>query len=138
MDDDPTFPDPSGPAFSEGSGMLGFGPGEAMLVFGLIVAIIVLIGVIGTLRRRRALLDAGLDPRLAPQEQLAARLAQQQRQQQRGGPRPPSELSPGVGGAAAPQRTLEERLRELDDLLRREVITAEEHAKARAEVLRDV
>ena len=137
---DGSSPEPEENGFPDvGGWFLDAGPEVFILVFAAVVAGFLLLVVIGSARRRKALLDAGLDPRLLPEEQLAARLAKQQQQrEQQGGPRSPSEVASGVAGTAGPQRTLEERLRDLDDLLRREVISAEEHARARAEVLRDV
>jgi hypothetical protein len=135
MPDDPELPDPDGFPAPGGSGILDAGLDVIFVIFGVGVAVVLLLGLIAAARRRRALLDAGLDPRLTPQEQLAAGLA---RQQQHGGPRSPSALPADGAGASRPQRTTEERLRELDDLLRREVISAQEHARARAEVLREL
>lgn len=65
-------------------------------------------------RSRRALQEAGLDP-LAAQAQLAGRVANS------------SLLAPPTG--------VEGRLRELDDLRARRVITAEEYERARATAL---
>jgi len=65
-------------------------------------------------RNRRVLRDSGLDPMTA-QAQLAARLAQ--------------------GPLGAPAQSLEQRLAELDDLHRRGLITAEEHAEGRRAAL---
>ena len=67
-------------------------------------------------RSKRALEEGGLDP-LAAEAQLAARAANSQ--------------------LLAPRRSLEDRLRELDDLRSRGVISDEEHASARAKALAD-
>ena len=98
-----------------GLGLLVDGFGD---IFAVMIALFVLFVVLIAVQARRrgnALRDAGLDPRLTAEEQIALGLQRQAR-------------SPG------PVRGIEERLRELDDLLRREVITAEEHAAARARV----
>ena len=84
-----------------------------ILGFGTIFVItlaVIITGVALTIRRRHALRRAGLNPLLTGQEQIAARMS------------------------VAPRST-EERLAELDDLLRREVITPQEHAAARARIL---
>ncbi len=81
-------------------------------LFGLFFLVIVVSIVVGGLRRRQAMIENGLDPRLTPLEQMAA-----------------------TQRAGAAQRPVEERLAELDDLLRREKITAEEHKAARLHLL---
>ena len=85
----------------------GFGdfPPVFLAVFGLATAFIVVVVVmivVSLARSRKVLRDSGLDPLAAP-AQVAARLAR--------------------GPLAAPTRSLEQRLAELDDLLRRGVIT---------------
>lgn len=96
------------------------GAAVLMVVFGLLFVVIfvtvVVVMVTSVSRSRRALRDGGLDP-LAAEAQLAARAANSQ--------------------LLAPRRPLEERLRELDDLHTRGVISTEEHAAARAAALAD-
>ncbi|MFE6966019.1 SHOCT domain-containing protein [Agromyces sp. NPDC057679] len=55
-------------------------------------------------------------------------------------PQAPQEAAPAVGHAGAPEapRTIEARLRELDDLRDRGVITAAEHEAQRKAIIRDV
>jgi len=80
----------------------------------LAVLVVIVFTVVGAVRSRRVLRDRGLDPMTA-HAQLVAGIAQ--------GP---------LG--TAPQ-SLDQRLTELDDLLRRGRITAAEHAAARAAAL---
>jgi hypothetical protein len=88
-----------------------------VVVFVLVVIMfvsVVLVIAVSASRSRRVLKDAGLDP-LAAEAQLAAQASQ--------------------STLLAPARTLEERLRELDDLHGRGVITDEERATTRARLL---
>lgn len=80
------------------------------------IGIVFVVTILGIVKGRRTLLDAGIDP-LTAQAQLAAKLLN-------------SEL-------LAPGHSLEQRLTELDDLHRRGVISDEEHAIARAKALAD-
>jgi hypothetical protein len=92
-------------------------PTEILWAFGLFAVFFVLVltlGITTTIRSRRVLEDAGLDP-LAAGAQLAARLANSR--------------------LVAPARSTEDRLRELTGLRDRGVITTEEYAAARAEIL---
>lgn len=96
-----------------------FGGVEVLLVAFFVLFVLMFVGVvffmvIAATRSKRALEAGGLDP-LAAQAQLAARAAN-------------SDL-------LAPRRPLEERLRELDDLRSRGVISEDEHATARARAL---
>jgi type II secretory pathway pseudopilin PulG len=86
-----------------------------VLVVVMFVAVVLVIAVSAS-RSRRVLKDAGLDP-MAAEAQLAAQASQ--------------------SGLLAPSRTLEERLRELDDLHDRGVISDEERATTRARLLAD-
>ncbi len=96
------------------------GVGILVAVFFALFAVmfvgIVIFMVVAATRSKRALEAGGLDP-FAAEAQLAARAAG-------------SEL-------LAPRRSLEDRLRELDDLRSRGVISDEEHATARARALAD-
>jgi hypothetical protein len=97
----------------------GFGdfPTFFLVAFAVVALLIVAVGVMvvtGALRSRRVLRDSGLDPLSVP-AQIAVRLAQ--------------------GPAAAPAKSLEQRLTELDDLHRRGVISDAEHAAARGAAL---
>jgi hypothetical protein len=84
-----------------------------VLLFILVVAGLVVASLV---RSRRVLRESGIDPLAAPAE-LAARFAR--------------------GPLAAPARSLDERLAELDDLHRRGVITGAEHESARRAALED-
>ncbi len=85
-------------------------------IFLVIFVCIVAFSVVSAIRNWRALKKAGLDP-MAAQGQLAGQLANSQ--------------------LLAGQKSTEERLRELDDLRSRGVITEEEHRVARQSVLAD-
>ena len=92
---------------------------EVLIVAFFVLFVIMFIGVVFFIvmsgaRSKKALERGGLDP-LAAEAQLAARAANSQ--------------------LLAPPRTLEERLRELDDLRSRGVISEDEHATARAKAL---
>jgi cytochrome c-type biogenesis protein CcmH/NrfG len=87
----------------------------AFAVVGLFIAVVLVLVVTSAVRSRKVLRDSGLDPLAAP-AQIAARLA----------PRP----------TGHPDKVLEQRLAELDDLHRRGVITDAEHKGARATALR--
>lgn len=98
---------------------MGFGLVELLIVAFFLLFVVMFIGVVffmvmSAARSKKALEDAGLDP-LAAEAQLAGRAADSQ--------------------LLAPPRTLEERLRELDDLHARGVISGDEHAAARARAL---
>lgn len=112
------FPDPStGDSFSGlANGMAG-----VMGVFAFIVVVIVAFGIFVAVRKYRVLKDAGIDP-LAVDAEIAAKVIKS------------GALAPA--SAATPNKTLEERLRELDDLRAREVITEDEYRQARAAALR--
>jgi hypothetical protein len=97
-------------------------------VMGAVLALAVVALVVNVSRlsakRARALQEAGLNPHLTGEEQIAAA----HRARSASAPAP---------SAPTPARGVEERLAELDDLLRREKITADEHARARLHVLTD-
>jgi len=99
---------------------------QEFLVFMALFALVVLAMVVAAVRtqskRKQALQQAGLNPYLTGDEQIAAA----HRARSASAPVP-----------AAPARSVEERLAELDDLLRREKITADEHARARLQILTD-
>lgn len=80
------------------------------------IGIVFVVTILGIVKGRRTLLDAGIDPFTA-QAQLAGKLLNSE--------------------VLAPHKSLEERLRELDDLHTRGVISEAEHATARAKVLAD-
>lgn len=94
------------------------GVGILIAVFFALVAVlfvgIVIVMVVAASRSKRALEAGGLDP-LAAEAQLAAQAANSQ--------------------LLAPRRPIEERLRELDDLRSRGVISDEEHQDARRRAL---
>jgi hypothetical protein len=97
---------------------VGTGVGILIAVFFVLVAVMfvgtVIFIVVAASRNKRALQGAGLDP-LAAEAQIAGRAAN-------------SEL-------LAPHRPIEERLRELDDLKSRGVISDDEHREARRRAL---
>ena len=100
---------------------MDFGLVELLIVVIFVIFVIMFVGIVlfmalAAARSKRALEDGGLDP-LAAEAQLAARAANSQ--------------------LLAPRRSLEERLAELDDLRSRGVISADEHATARAKALAD-
>jgi uncharacterized membrane protein len=110
---DPGMGDPvSGVA----SGMAG-----VMGLFAVIFVGIVVFGIVVAVRKYRVLKDAGIDP-LAVDATIAAKVIKS------------GALAPA--STATPAKTLEERLRELDDLRARGVITEDEHREARAAALR--
>lgn len=92
-----------------------------MGLFAFIAVVVIVFGVFVAVRKYRILKDAGIDP-LAVDAEIAARVIKS------------GALAPSA--AAGPIKTLEERLRELDDLLARGVITEAEHRDARAAALR--
>jgi len=110
-----------------GDGMTGGLPVPVeVLVAGLFVLffLAVVVAVVRTSgKRKQALLEAGLNPHLTGEEQIAAA----HRARSASAPVP----------AVPPARGVEERLAELDDLLRREKITSDEHARARLHILTD-
>jgi hypothetical protein len=79
--------------------------------------IVGIVGIVGAIWRFSVLRSGGLNPFVA-REQLEAKLAQSQ------------VLTP-----PAPQKSIEERLAEVDDLRNRGVITPEEHTAARAKII---
>jgi hypothetical protein len=94
---------------------------EVAVVLFFVLFVVMFIGVVffivmSAARSKKALEDGGLDP-LAAEAQLAARAAHSQ--------------------LLAPTRSIEDRLRELDDLHSRGVISDDEHAAARAKTLTD-
>lgn len=92
--------------------MVAFFVAFGILFVGVIVAMVVAVR-----KNARVARNAGMDP-WTTQSELAVRAANSQM------------LAP-----AAPVQTLEQRLAEVDDLARRGVISAEEHAAARARIL---
>jgi lipopolysaccharide export LptBFGC system permease protein LptF len=86
----------------------------AFAVFAVLFVVVLVVVATGIVRSRTVLRESGLDP-LSAQAQLAARLAQ--------------------GPLGTPAQSLEQRLAELDDLQRRGLITAEEHAEGRRAAL---
>lgn len=91
-------------------------------LFALLFVAFVVAAIVTGRKRRQALAEAGLNPHLTGEEQIAA--AHRARSASAPVPQPPA-------------RSVEERLAELDDLLRREKITADEHARARLAILTD-
>lgn len=92
-------------------------------IFGLFVVIAIgalVFSVVVGIRKYRVLKDAGVDP-LTVDAAMAAKVINSDVL----APRAPS----------PPPRTIEDRLRELDDLLARGVITPDEHRAARAAAL---
>jgi hypothetical protein len=96
-----------------------FGLDPFFIVFGIVAVLFLVLfvalavnGAVLARRRNHVLRAAGLDPALTGAEQLAVSRVRDQQ--------------------AGTVRGVEERLAEVDDLLRREVISAQEHATARA------
>ncbi len=112
--------EPAGPARPNQGDVLATGVVILIAVFFGLFAVmfvgVVIFIAVSAARSKRALEASGLDP-LAADAQLAARAADSQ--------------------LLAPRRPLEERLRELDDLRSRGVISEDEHATARARALTD-
>ncbi|MDL9980854.1 SHOCT domain-containing protein [Microbacterium candidum] len=94
------------------------GMGFLMILFMLLFAAMVVFVVVVAIRKWAVLRGAGIDP-LTVDAQIAAKLVN----------------SDVLKGAPAPT-SVEERLARLDDLERRGVITADERATARADILR--
>lgn len=95
-------------------------PTDSPGIPGWFIAIFVIVGIIaigGAIWRAVVLRQGGLNPVVA-KEQLESRLAQSQL------------MTP-----APPEKTIEQRLAEIDDLKDRGVITEEEHAAARAKII---
>jgi hypothetical protein len=97
----------------------GFGgfPPFFLIAFGVVALFVLAVFVmvaLSAVRSRRVLRESGLDP-LAAHAQLAVRFAE--------------------GPLGASRKPLEQRLAELDDLLRRGVITSTEHQEARRQAL---
>ena len=86
----------------------------AFAVFAVFFVVVLAFIATGIVRSRRVLRESGLDP-MAAQAQVAARLAH--------------------GPLGTPAQTLEQRLAELDDLHRRGLISAQEHAEGRRAAL---
>ena len=86
----------------------------AFAVFAVFFVVVLCVIATGIVRSRKVLRQNGLDP-MAAEAQIAARLAR--------------------GPLGTPAQTLEQRLAELDDLHRRGLITAEEHAESRRAAL---
>ncbi|HEX3002821.1 MAG TPA: SHOCT domain-containing protein [Angustibacter sp.] len=104
------------------SGIAGFG-----IVFGIVFVLVTLfivavfvIMVVALVKRGRAVREEGLDP-LTGDIQLAGQLSRSQ-----------------LMAPAAPQRTVPERLAEVDELLRTGAISAAEHEAQRARILADL
>ncbi|MEJ6555237.1 SHOCT domain-containing protein [Microbacterium esteraromaticum] len=96
-----------------------------MTLFGVLFVGVLIFIVVSVVRRWKVARDAGYDP-LAMDTQIAAQLGR-------------SELlraaEPTAPGAPAQQRSIEDRLSELDDLHARGVISDAEHAAARTKAL---
>jgi hypothetical protein len=100
----------------------------AIVVFGILFvgAIITMVAV--SVHRYRKAQSQGIDL-LTVDQDLAARLMQSEML------RPADGAAPAAAAAAAASRSIEERLRELDDLHERGLISADERAEARAKIL---
>jgi hypothetical protein len=110
------MPDPS--SFDNSFNLIGTFIKICFVVVGLLIVFAIIRTIIYGGRRRKILLDAGLDPRMAS-VQMEARLAN-------------SALLTPANSAA---KTVEERLAELESLHGRGLISAEELHEARAKVL---
>ncbi|MGN6299800.1 MAG: hypothetical protein ACTHN8_01745 [Angustibacter sp.] len=105
---------------SSGLGAFGLVFGVLFAVVTLFIVVVFVAMVIALVRRSRALREEGLDP-LTGDIQLAGQLSRSQ-----------------LMAPAAPQRTVPERLAEVDELLRTGAISAEEHATQRGRILADL
>ncbi len=91
--------------------------------FGFVIVMMVCIvaaGVVAAVRNRRVLREAGLDP-LAVDSQLAVRLMRSQ-----------------ALAEPSASKSVSSRLAELDELRNRGLITSEEYATRRAEIIADI
>jgi hypothetical protein len=121
---DPTFVDSSGGSFG---GMVGF------VVFLMVVGVVV--SVVMSVRRARTLHRAGIDP-LDPDTDMQVRLANRLGSPSRAGttPRPPAPTA-APAPAPAPERSVQDRLAEVDRLHAAGTISAQEHDAARGRIL---
>ena len=119
--DTTTLPDPGLPE-----------PGWLFVAFGVLFVCAVLYMVVVTVYRYRAARRRGINP-LTMDSDLAARLMESEVLRAAA----PADAGPTPAGAPSGTagRSVEDRLRELDDLHERGVISAEERAAARATVL---
>ncbi len=107
--------------------MVSVGFGGLGIVFGLVFAVVTLfvvvvfvVIVVAMVKRVSAVREEGLDP-LTADIQLAGQLSRSQ-----------------LMAPAAAQRTVPDRLAELDELLRTNAISADEHQAQRARILADL
>ena len=98
----------------------------AIVVFGILFVGVVITMVAVSVHRYRKAQSQGIDL-LTVDQDLAARLMQSEML------RPADGAAPAAAGAAS--KSIEERLRELDDLHERGLISADERAEARAKIL---
>jgi hypothetical protein len=119
---DPTFIDPSDAAFS---GMFG------LVVFLVVVGIVV--SVVMSLRRARTLHRAGIDP-LDPDTDMQVRLANRLGSPSRAGTTPRPSVATTTT-APARERSVQDRLAEVDRLHAAGTITTQEHDAARGRIL---
>ncbi|GAA5028654.1 SHOCT domain-containing protein [Microbacterium fluvii] len=107
------------PGFGEPTGIFA-GMGVFMAIFIVIFIGVVVFGIVVAVRKYTVLKNAGIDP-LAADAAIAAKLVNSEA------------LRPQAPAPA--ERTVEERLAELDDLVARGVISADERRDARARIL---
>lgn len=113
--DDPGVPMPD----------VGSAPASFSAIFGIMIALVVIgigFSVVIAIRKYLILKDAGTDP-FTVDAAVAAKVLK-------------SDMLRSERPQTDPQRTVEQRLAELDDLHARGVISAEERQTARAEILR--
>lgn len=105
---------------SSGFGAFGLVFGVLFVLVTLFIVAVFVIIVVALVKRGRAVREEGLDP-LTGDIQLAGQLSRSQ-----------------LMAPAAQQRTVPERLAELDELLRTGAITAEEHEAQRGRIISDL
>ncbi|WP_052226489.1 hypothetical protein [Microbacterium mangrovi] len=114
------------PLDSTGGGLFDGAFGVFFALFGIVFVAILIFTVVVAVKRYSAVKRAGYDP-LTVDAQLVTRAMDSELL------RPADAATPAAGPAP---RTIESRLAELDDLFARGVISADERAAARADILK--
>jgi hypothetical protein len=126
------YSDPSSGLFSAVPGGLFSGVSIFFLVFFLLVAALIVVVFVRTgiylARRRRVLREAGFDPMVAG-VQMGARLANSALFN------PPAPPGQAPAQPAEPERTVQQKLADLQDLFDRGVITSDELRAARLKII---
>lgn len=136
--DDP-FVDGSDPFGGSSDPLMQSGPGQAFSAIFTIIVIIIVIGIGLAIYRAVKLAQQGKNPLTLDNDIRAAALDTLQAQKVGSGAASADDASGATASADAPTPpstlTLEERLREVDGLRARGIITESEHAAARAAIL---